>query len=59
MKANAKSLSNVDRAFRGYIAVDDVQFKQMEESEETCKGKKCSALFTIELIDIFIRVLHF
>lgn len=38
LKANAKPLSNPDRAFRGYIAVDDVAFKQMEESEETCKG---------------------
>ncbi|KAJ6225385.1 hypothetical protein RDWZM_003930 [Blomia tropicalis] len=39
MKANAKSITNVDRSFRGYIAIDDVQFKQMDETaEEACKG---------------------
>lgn len=45
LKANAKRLGHIERTFRGYIAIDDIQVKTMEEgggsaanAEEPCKG---------------------
>lgn len=45
LKANAKRLGHVERSFRGYIAIDDIQVRTMEEggggggaAEEPCKG---------------------
>ncbi|KAF7496233.1 MAM and LDL-receptor class A domain-containing protein 1 [Sarcoptes scabiei] len=42
-KANAKKLSDPERSFRGYIAIDDIEFKQIEpkilnKEVESCKG---------------------
>lgn len=37
-KANTLKKSFSERSFRGYVAVDDIQFKQLEDTEETCKG---------------------
>lgn len=38
LEANAKRLDDPERPFRGYIAIDDVQFQPVGESEEQCKG---------------------
>lgn len=44
MKANSKKLNDPERGFRGYIAFDDIEFKQLlpkknkKEEEESCKG---------------------
>ena len=38
LKASSKKLDDPDRAYRGYIAVDDVQFQPIDEAEEQCKG---------------------
>ncbi|CAG2108770.1 unnamed protein product [Medioppia subpectinata] len=38
LKALSKKLDDSDRAYRGYIAVDDVQFQPIDEAEEQCKG---------------------
>ncbi|CAG2170061.1 unnamed protein product [Oppiella nova] len=38
LKALAKKLDDADRAYRGYVAVDDVQFQPIDEAEEQCKG---------------------
>lgn len=34
----AKKLDQPDRAYRGFISVDDVQFQPIGENEENCKG---------------------
>lgn len=35
----AKDASEQDRSYRGYIAVDDIQFQPKDETQEHCHGK--------------------
>jgi hypothetical protein len=41
--ASAKKIDDPERAYRGYIAVDDVQFQPIDEAEDKCKG--CSKFY--------------
>lgn len=47
-----------ERSFRGYVAVDDIQFKTMEETEETCKGENLIFESNDNLLLVF-RTLYF
>ena len=63
LKATAKKLDDHDRAYRGYVAVDDVQFQPIDEAEEQCKGFHLINLKLLNYQNIYLlvilRALHF